>query len=157
MKVRVAEAGADVKMYQRAGTMYLDVPRISRKGLNYSLLGATPSWRVHRSRHAFQSLSGRKLTRVGLRHTTKPQSAFIKLHPGHFLTAVNRVINVCIKRYCYMSLRNGLSSSSVDNVRHWSAVGRLLEAIIICSICFRFPSSTSQFALQADLEAVSSS
>lgn len=103
MIVRVSKAGADVRLYRREGTMYLDVSRIIIKGLNYTLLGATPPWRVHGSRRAFQSPLGRKLTRGRPRHTADTQSAFYEIAHWAFLSDRKSVKNECFIQYCYMS------------------------------------------------------
>lgn len=67
-------------MYQRARAMYLAVPPIRAKGLNYALFGATPSWRVGGSRHAFGFSSNWKVTRGKVTDNIGTKSAMKKLH-----------------------------------------------------------------------------
>ena len=132
-------------MYRRAGTMYLDVSRIIIKGLNYTLLGATPPWRVHGSRHAFQSPPGRKLTRGKLRHTANTQSAFYEIAHGAFPGGRKTVKNVCFIQYCYMSspertifeLRGRCASLAVGD-NHLQHLLRILVLHFPC-LLFRLP------------------
>ena len=67
-------------MYRRARAMYLAVPPIRAKGLNYALFGATPSWRVGGSRHAFGFSSTGKVTRGTATDDIGTKSAMNKLH-----------------------------------------------------------------------------
>ena len=67
-------------MYRRARAMYLAVPPIRAKALNYALFGATPSWRVASSRHAFGFSSNGKVTRGAVMDNIGTKSAIKNLH-----------------------------------------------------------------------------
>lgn len=60
--------------------MYLAVPPIRAKALNYALFGATLSWRVGGSRHASGFSSKRKVTRGAITDSIGTKNAMKKLH-----------------------------------------------------------------------------
>ena len=67
-------------MYRRARAMYLAVPPIRAKALNYALLGATPAWRVGGSRHASGVSSKGKVTRGAITDSIGTKNTMKKLH-----------------------------------------------------------------------------